>query len=695
MPAKIPALFKKPLPEKKFRAYVVLIEQQADRALLESSFERTAEGAYALKSGLDAAALKKLALLAKAIKANAGAVKVVPLVLACLLAGGAAVFVILFMNPLLERAAEGALESAFEAKAEIESLRLDLGRLRLSIASVSVADRDRPMTNLFQMGRTELRLNPQALFRGKVYIEEARSDALAFGTPRSVSGALSGRSAVPRPPKPAAEAGPPLVDLANFDAMALLERERDKLAVTAAYAEAAAAYDAAVERWTGRTESVKGTAADLQAAARPVLAVQVRSLTTVAAVTAALKDVQTLTDSSKAAVREADGLVGGIQGDLDAARALERRARGAVGDDLARLKAYIDPSSGAALEALEPTIREILSDSAERYIEYGRRALELAEKLKSLQNDSAREKAGKTGAAFKGRNVLYPAAAHPLFRLGVLASDFTLDGYRWAFELKELSTEPDLVDAPSSLAVGVAGGGKDIRFSSLADFRSSSVDLFSAELSGSGLGVDLGDALKGAGIGSFTGSAGFTASVSGTKDRSLKGTAEIAVAEAALGSPAGTLAKALAEAAASVDAVRLDVAYGKERGGEESFKIRTNLGDIVAAAVRAAAERYAAQAAADLEKALRSYVASELEGKFASKGDLDALFAAAKGDKAAVDTLTKSLEAKRAELEGRAKAMAEEAAKKAAEEAAKKAAEAAGSLPKVDVPKVEPPKVRF
>ena len=76
----------------------------------------------------------------------------------------------------------------------------------------------------------------------------------------------------------------------------------------------------------------------------------------------------------------------------------------------------------------------------------------------------------------------------------------------------------------------------------------------------------------------------------------------------------------------------------------------------------AIAGQYATKAAAELEKVLRDYVARELEGKLGSKDEFDALFAMAKGDKSAVDSLKKSLDQKLKDLEAKAKAAATGAA---------------------------------
>jgi BMFP domain-containing protein YqiC len=154
---------------------------------------------------------------------------------------------------------------------------------------------------------------------------------------------------------------------------------------------------------------------------------------------------------------------------------------------------------------------------------------------------------------------------------------------------------------------------------------------------------------------------------------------EVNIRGAQLGSPSGTLAEALSQAVSQTEAVLLRLRY-QYASGDDKFSLDTNLLSIVNAALRSAAERYARQAAEEIERVVRNYAAQHLEGTIVSKEELDALFALAKGDKSALDTLRASLDQKKTEIERSLTNAAEEAANKAAQEAeaaARRAAEQA------------------
>ena len=707
-PPKPASIYRKPIEEGAFRKkYLECLELEKDKVFLEASFDFV-EGHYILKDTLDRPALVRLNALAKAIAGNRGFVKTGPVILGILLAFAGGLFVLFFMNPLLERALERSLESTFGARAEVDGFRLRPWNLRVSIASISMADRLSPMTNLFETGRIELRLSPAALLRGRVYIEEASAASLAAGTPRKTSGALPGESKAPAKEAGtsplAAAAG--LVDFENFDAAALLEREKDKLRTTAAYAEAAAAYEAASARWKDRVEQSRKAVDDLKAVSKSVLSIDPKTFRTLDEATAAISAAKSAADTAKATADDVKTVAAGVRADAEAASALAGAARAAVRQDLDYLKSFIDPKSGAARGALEPSIRQILDDKLERYIYYGSRALEAVKEIGATPAAKGEEKKLRE-TSNRGRDVVFPSAGQPRFRLGLLASSFSAGEGEWQVELRELSTEPDLVPFPTTLSVAMRRKTAQLTADATADLRSTATEAFSVDLAGTRLPVDLGDALSAAGLGGFTGRADAKLDLKGGADGGIIARAGIDVREAAATAPKGMVGRALAEAVASVEAVRLSVAYDRPRGADGDLTVGTNLDTLVSRAISAMAERYAKEAAAKLEAALRAYVGVRLEGTLVSAQQLDAVLAAARGDAAAAESLRKAVEDKRAELEGRAKAVADEARRKA-EDAAKQVADKAAAearkaaedaLKKADlpisVPKVSPPKIKF
>jgi uncharacterized protein (TIGR03545 family)/uncharacterized protein (TIGR03546 family) len=609
-------------------------------------------------------------------------VHVIPLGVLILAAAGLVIFFTFFMNPLLERALERGLEYVFEARAEVDRFYLSLLKFELRMDALTVANRDRPMENLFQTGRLELRLNPAAVLRGKIYIEEVRADSLRFGTPRTVSGALPGYAS--REPDRRRFEAPPLIDLRNFDPQGLLSREFDKLRTPKAYEAAMAAYRESAAKWKEEAAAVKARGEELREAAQPLIGMNINEARSVEALTRIAGDVTVLVNSIQGAVDDAAVLAKNIEADIQTALALEAQARSALADDLNHLKSYLDLGSGSALAALEPSIRELLTDSAEEYIAYGLRALEVLEKLKTLSAAKAgEEKPKRENYVYPGRDVAFPVRAYPRFYMGILASDFTIDEWHWGFDLRGVSSDPDLSGRTTDLSLALEELGdyrRELEFRGSADFRTNPDRRFGAALSGRNFPVRLGSALGGIGIEGFGGSAAFSADASGMGNGALRLDGELALTEARLETALGTLAEAVDEALRAAGAVELGIGYEYNPSGADRFSLSTNIGDLILAALKRMTERYARQAADELEKALRARIAAYAEGTLLSREELDALFAAVRGDRAALDQLKNALAAKRRDFEGRIRGAAEGAVQGAAAEAQRQLEDAAEKL---------------
>jgi uncharacterized protein (TIGR03545 family) len=668
---KLNKLFAKPIKEARFqKRFLSALEIKKDKEFLDASFEAR-DGMRRARADLDAAALQRLNKLAPFIKANAGAVKGAPLAAAVILAAGLTVFGLFFMNPLLEKGIEAALEGVFGARAELDGLSFQPLRFRLAIDAVRVADAERPMTNLFESGRLELRLNPAALFRGKAYIEEASAASIALGSPRESSGALPGSEAPEAESAKEKPESPPLIDFERFDAKALLEQEKSKLAVTAAYAQSAAAYDEAAARWEGRVESSNAALQNAQESSKAVLSLNISSIRSVDQAAKAIGDTKTAISAAAAVGNEAAAVSGGIAKDADALAELSKASRAAFTKDADYLKALVNPKSGAAMAALEPSLRAMLSDKAELYLDYGIKLLDAALKLKASGDDKA---AGKSEGrlAAQGRTVRYPGSEYAAFRLGLLKSDFSSEGSSWSVELRELSSEPDLTAEPSALDFSLTrADASSIKTSLEADLRSSAKSSYTGRADIEQFPIDLGAALADAGLDGFTGRASGTVSLAGEKDGGSAGSLSLNVEEPNVARPTGSVGMAISAALKKTGSVTLDAVW-ENASGNERFSFSTNIDAIAEEALRELALGYAKQASAELEKELRAYVAEELEGSLGSKEEFDALFAAAKGDKAASDALKKSLDDKLKELENKAKALG------------------AGALQGISLPKIGP-----
>ncbi|MDR0683733.1 MAG: hypothetical protein LBF83_01185 [Spirochaetaceae bacterium] len=688
MTKKTPGLFRKPIPEKKFIKNIIkFIEIKADREYLFSVFELK-DGFYTVKPGITKKDAARLKALAKAVKSNrAWSVRVLPLAAAIIIVSAVVTFCLFFMNPLLERALEQGLENLFEARAEVDNFHLNLLRFRVGVSGIRVADRDNPMTNLFQMGRAEIRLLPQAVLKGKVYIEEVSAAGIQFGTPRTVSGALPEHPAKDTKPKTKAPAPPPLIDLAQFDAMELVQREADSLNSKKLYEEAAALYTTAFETWNTRVADSKKQIAELQDAAKPFIefnisSIDVRNPAAVQNVIKLVNDGKTALDRIKGTADLANGIAAGLQDDIKNIDALQKNAVNAVRADIDHLKTYIDFSSGTYDGIIDPVLRQILTGVAWQYINYGKRALEIFEKIKTFQAARQAEKKTEKKEVFKGRDVVFPSRQYPSFYMGTLASDFTIQGWNSAFDLRDVSSDPEITGRPVSLKLSVTeteGDRRFVSFTGKADFRDSAEELFEAGLGGGNFQFSAAAELDAVGISGFSGMAGMELKAAGDRDGGVYISGSAGIESPALLDPRGTVAQAIAQAVREASIIELGFEYTHpaESSGDV-FSVSTNIGSLAAAALKKMVTEYANKAAAELERAVRSYIDS-YAGEYLSNDDLDKLLAAARGDRDAIGGLQSLLQNKISEMENKVRGAAEEKAAAVVEQAKQKAGEAASN----------------
>ncbi|GMO60683.1 MAG: hypothetical protein Ta2A_06760 [Treponemataceae bacterium] len=715
MAIKIPGIFKKPIKENQFSKKILrYIEQNTDKEFLQNSFELK-DGFYCLQAlgdtKDDKKKVSKLQSLAKDIKANrALPVNFIPLAGVGILVAGAFIFFTILMNPLLERAIEGALQNAFEAKVDIKSFNLNLLRFKVGFRSMTIANSEEPMTNLLEMSRTEIRLLPQAVLRGKIYIEEIRADSIRFGTPRKTSGAIftPEQLAKRHEPKPKSSA-PPLVDLEKFDAMALIEQQYDKLLSPKLYGEVVNFYSTAETKWKGQLENSQKQVADLRDKAQPFLSFDARSIDvsnpqTVATVLKMVEDGKAMLGSVQDTVAQVNEIASGIEQEIANVNALKRNAQNSVNEDFAYLQSFLNLADGPYAEIVSGALQQILSSSARKYIAYAERFLSAANKLQAYQKEQA--KAKPKAVVYKGRDVQFAQVRYPKFYLGIFASNFTINGWNSSFDLRNVSSQPELTNNPTTLKINVsetAGAQKAFAVDARADFRQSQGELpaadatdsreiaiplhrrdelFSVDVTGKNISVGVQQELVGIseiGIGGFEGNLAFEASASGNRSGDYNVSGALALEEPAILNATGTLGESIDEAvreAGLVD-IRFDFLHMPNDTPADSFSMKSNLLSLIQAALRKAAAKYLARAQAELEKALRAYISDFLKDKNIAGADLDSLFALAKGDRSAITALQNSLTTKLTELETKAKGTATEKIDEAKDRAAKAAEDAA------------------
>jgi len=691
-PAKPPSALKKPIDSKKFeKKYTKFIEHPGDRSFFTGCFDKQ-DDIYVIRGNLTKDDVKKLKTILKWVNENKKSpVKVVPLIFTGAIAAALVIFFTIFANPLLSKLLEKTLESVFEGKTDVSGFRLSVIKFEINIKSITIANKNAPMTNLIDMGRTGIKLKPQAVLRGKIYIEEIHADTIQFGTERKVSGALPDKPPKEKKQSAPPSDGPPLVDLKNFDAKALLNQEFDKLKAPKLYDGAIGFYNDTLTKYQADVENTKKQTEELRSASQPLLNINTNNLRDIETIKNSIQEINTMKNKVQTTANTAATLVNSLETDINTARRLEQDARNSIKDDINYLKSFIDIGSGSAFSVIEPYIRGILSGAAEQYLDYGLIALNAFEKInnesKKLPKSQPKPKKQKK-AVFKGRDVIYPTRLYPKFYLGLLSSDCTVNFWNWDLKLRDVSSNPDLTDKPILLNLGITETGgsrsKQVSFSGNADFRTNTQQRFGANINGKGFPVNLGNQFNNIGINGIAGVSAVNFTINGYTDGGFSTQGDINILNASLLDPKGTIAEAAAIAISDAGHIDLGIKYVHNIGQSDEFKVTSNIADLFAKALKKIASAYVQKAMQEIEGVLREKINGYIEGRFSSKDQVDTLMKTAKGDRAAIDQLKNSLTNKQNELE-----------KKVKDEAAKQGQQAAQDAVQGKTPTIKAPALKF
>lgn len=672
MATKIPKRFRKELPRRAFEKKVLgRVHLPKERAFLDSVFETTSDGKRRVPESVSEEDRKHLAQLAKDIKANRGSIRSMRLAALAVFIGAGVLFNLLFLDVLLERAAERGLETVFGARSEIDALDLSPLAGTLTMERVTVGDRRRPMRNLFELEELVASMNLVELLKGNVVIREASVATVATGTERETSALLPGAAGE--------DAGPSVADRARdaaagtfdevgrlADPAALVERELSNLESPALIDDLEEQYAGFTDRWTDRVGGLEEEAGETVTLAARVREVDPAGLDTPQEIAEAIELVR------RASV-QVDSLLAAARETADATRqeyrSLEANA-GRVQESLRRDFDYI--ASRLSLDAVDVSgfVTSLAQDFLVRLLGeiYGtaERALEIAERLR--QQGEADEAAGIARAP--GRVVTFPTVAYPRFlleraALGVAPAglELRLDG-----ELSDVSSEPALVGRPTVLSLSGATGSLSLAAESELSYEENEAERLLTTVSGSGFSFRTPEIPQ---LGELSSGYEFETTLDLGRDggATSRTFVELTGLDLARLETENPVVDAVQDVVSGLDRVEVDAAFTVAGGSFSLEELSTSADEALRRGVTETLEQrrdeYLAEARAELEARVEAALADlePLREQAASLRSEAERLRSALADRDAL------IEAKRAELERRSRALADEQRRRLEDEA--------------------------
>jgi len=193
---KLPSLLKKAYTEKAFEKKILnKLYIEEDKKLLKSIFsEKETKGKKELifiKKDLELPKeqFNKLKDIAKQINNNKGRIKLIPLLAVAGFITALVIVVMTFKNPIAKKIVKSGCESIFGAKTDIKSVNVELLGISVKINGLAIGDKksENYMKNLIEAENITLDMNFTQALRGKVIVNDISITGMQFGTARKTS----------------------------------------------------------------------------------------------------------------------------------------------------------------------------------------------------------------------------------------------------------------------------------------------------------------------------------------------------------------------------------------------------------------------------------------------------------------------------------------------------------------------------
>jgi len=651
-----PKLFPVSMPEARFqKAILSRVYTAGDREFLLGLYALEADGSRRRTAELAEPEARRLAGLAKSIAANRGVVQVPKLVVLAVVVVAVIAFNLLFKNALLTRALVAGLEGVFGARAEVAGLDFRLLGGTIAIDRIAVADREAPMRNLFELGRTVLAVDAFRLLEGSVIVRDLVCRDVQWGTPRATSGALVKTEAADA--ETPAEPSEGIVDKAKglvrgLDVPGLVDREIGALSSPKRIADANTRLAASVDSWRARIEKDHADLLTLQAQVEKIQAYDLSSVKTAAdakelvdAIAAAAPAAQSLTKELSAAGRD-------LAAETKRLQAEQAALKSAVEADTAALAAKLDVGSGGWRNLASTLASRVLEKYLGPYATWAIRAKDAAIGLGRQR--TAEDKPAKA-LGRRGRTVLFPGSSRPRFHLE--NASFSVAERpnlpRIEGSLRDLTSDPDLVGRPIDVTAAAAAGITALSLAATIDTRTGEPEGTRLDFAADNWDVDLREGLESLGIDSLAGVASIRTGLALASGGPARGSGTVKARDIVLGLKPGDdpVAAAVADALRSVPEALVDFSFVNGDGGIAELSARTNLDDVVSRKIGEQAHKLTADAKVKLREELDARLAPDRARNAELAGSLAGLQAAAGEDLAGAGEAAEAIARIRKDLE--------------------------------------------
>ena len=697
---KAPKMFKKTYREKKFKKKILKrIYIPSDLALVKSvySLETDEKGRKFyinnLDRNLETAKIKRLKVVAKQIKKNKKGIRILPLIITVAVFSFVFTMVVTFKNVVVKKGIVYGMQKVFQAKTDVQKVDVSFLKSYIKINGLAQANKDSPMTNIFQIDEINLDFNLTELLKGKFYAEKLAIEGVAIGTERKSSGALPAvvkkeKKEDSKVDKQMKEAQEKLTVAAQNELRSMFDKfnpenilsdmqyslKSPELAKTLTKD-----VQEKVEKWAAVPGQIEKDYNELSKSVETVVKTDWNNITDLIQIKNAIEAITKSINDGKALSETINHTINEVKADSMLVKTYGEQVAQAVTDDtnlvdnkIKEMKALY--SVDGVRKVMNESVESLIYQLSGKYYPYVQKALEAAKSIQEKPKEPKKEKKASP-ERLKGRNIYYKKDNVPKLRIDeVAASGYEkgTDSLLFKGSAKNISSDQNITNKPSIINADFKVMGRPNSANVVVDVRdNSTAPMVSADYDGK-------DWIINADAGAFAlkSTSEIIAKLSAENDGSfsLGGTLDMAVSEMT-GMDLGNevVNRVYQKALSKVD--RLTVGFTCYKEKDDYLKVTLDnpellgkqLSEPVIKAFTEEVENFVNEAKEKV-KNLLSEQTGGLSDQLLKFSSMEELLNAQKNNLAALE---KQLNEKKLELENRVKAQATEKVNQAKDEAKK------------------------
>jgi len=706
---KLPKMFRKNYPAKKFEKKILKkIYIDADKKLVKGLYEKQTDEkgreiyAVDLSKAVEQKTVQRLKAVAKQIKKQKGAVKLVPLLATLIFVAVVALGFAMFKNLIVKKAIVSTMQGVFRAETNVKKVDFQLFGASLEVQGIQQTNKDNPKFNLFAIDKVSMDFKLNDLLRGKFHAEKIGVEGVSVGTEREKEGRLITKAKDKEEKKAEKKIENQKKDLATgaadklknmfaaYNPDTMIKEIQNDLKSPALAKSVEADVQKSVAKWQSVPEKLEKDVNTFQSDVQTIVNTDWSSIKDPASLKEALEKVNAAMSKGQSLKDSVSGTASELKADTEKYAQVSKDITASINSDKKLIDDKVSEmthlfSKDGISEIMNDAVQSMLYDITGKYYPYISQVMDLAQNAASkasAKTDS--EKTGKKAKSkkasrkrLKGTTVYYRKDTTPTLLIDeVLASGYEKGTQNLLFSAnaKNITSDQDMTGKSTSLNADFKLMGRANSASAVMDSRSDSDAPFIAgNFNGKGYPV-----YADAQVFNLSSNSDITAMINAEKNGSfdIGGILDMKVSEMkGMTFEPASVSNVYNNALAGIKYLTLGFGIGMDADGQLKVEIKNmdklsrQLTDPVVSALTKELSSVAAQAKEDAIKALseQTGVAAESIKQFT---DISNTVAKSQNK---VEEIQKQLEAKKQEIVDSQTGAVKSAATKAASDALKNA----------------------